>query len=124
MDLFKYSVTQNANGLARHAESRLSLISRNIANADTPGFKGADLEDFGTSFDGIAMKATRAGHLLSPKGQAQASRTKLGTLASPNGNDISLEDQMQRMSDVRMEHELANGVYKSAMRVLRGSIGK
>ena len=44
--------------------------------------------------------------------------------ASPNGNDVSLEDQMIRAADLRMEQELAIGVWRKSLDILRASLGR
>ena len=43
---------------------------------------------------------------------------------SPNGNTVSLEDEMVKAADVRHQHELALAVYSSALNILRTSLGR
>ena len=44
------SVTRMAEQLAAHAGARLGLIARNVAQADTPGYKAVDLESFAETY--------------------------------------------------------------------------
>ena len=43
---------------------------------------------------------------------------------TPNGNSVSLEDQMMRAAEVRQEHEMALGVYSKALDILRTTVTK
>ena len=43
---------------------------------------------------------------------------------SPNGNSVSLEAEMVKTAEVRHEHEMSLGIYRSAMDILRTSIGR
>lgn len=129
MDL-NLDILKAARSLAAHSAERQSVLSENIAHADTPGYKARDLGDFATSYeamgpDGFAMRATRAGHLRDKPRQHDAeilTQTAFGA-ESPNGNTVSLEDQMMRSAEVRQSHDLALGVYRKSLDILRISIG-
>ena len=43
---------------------------------------------------------------------------------SPNGNTVSLEQEMVKMADVRKDHEMALAIYRNASGILRASLGK
>ena len=43
---------------------------------------------------------------------------------TPNGNSVSLEDQMMRAAEVRQEHDLAIGTYAKSMEILRSTISR
>ena len=73
------SLTRMAEALADHAAARLGLIARNVAQADTPGYKAMDLADFSAAYlESGAMRATLPGHFTSAMTastpMAQASR--------------------------------------------------
>ena len=42
----KLELTRMAQGLAAHAGARMGVIAKNVANADTPGYKAQDIPDF------------------------------------------------------------------------------
>ncbi|MHA3914349.1 FlgB family protein [Halovulum sp. GXIMD14793] len=119
-----------ARGLASHAADRQGLIAENIANADTPGYKARDLASFSEAYQGdgpgrLQLKATRLGHLqpdYTPHNAAVEVDSVFGA-ESPNGNTVSLEDQMMRSVAVRHQHELALGVYRKSLDILRISLG-
>ena len=129
MDL-NLSILGLARGLSEHAAARQSVIARNVANADTPGYKAQDIvpfsEAYGDRAAGTALRATRAGHFEDP-GTAARYRVEAATVfgaESPNGNDVSLEDQMMRSVAAQQSHELALGVMRKSLDILSMTIGR
>ena len=86
------------------------------------------MPDFGTAYreanSGIALRATRPGHIGS-EGTAPdfVSRTVRGA-ASPDGNTVSVETEMVKAVEVRQDHEMALAIYRSVSDVLRTSLGR
>lgn len=117
-----------ASALARHATQRQSLIAENVANADTPGYRRRDLESFAETYDGgtdARMRATRPGHFQTFAAEADGFHVvQAGGGMSPNGNDVSLEDEMVRAASVRQDHDMALSVYRASLSVLRASLGR
>ncbi|MBR28346.1 MAG: flagellar basal body rod protein FlgB [Rhodobacteraceae bacterium] len=122
-----------AESLASFASARQTVLSRNVAHADTPGYRAQDLTPFSQTYqameaseDGLAFRphATRAGHFdrsAEPSGAETIREASRGAV-SPNGNDVSLEDQMVRASETRLQHELALGVWRKSLDILRAAI--
>ncbi|UWR03092.1 FlgB family protein [Ruegeria conchae] len=122
------NVFKTAYAMATHAGQRQAVISRNMANADTPGYKPRDIEAFQTKFENtgreVAMTATRAGHLHGdPHQQPWAEYTTTET-GDPNGNGVSLEEEMLKAVEVKRQHDRALAIYKSSIGVLRTSLGR
>ncbi|WP_229704398.1 FlgB family protein [Gemmobacter aquaticus] len=115
-------------GFARHAGARQAEIARNMAHADTPGFKARDMPPFAEVYgaaQGQGMLATRPGHLGSAKGPEGAAVARVdGSAASPDGNTVSIEREMVRAAEVRQDHAMALSIYQSVSNILRGSLGK
>ncbi|MEL6365336.1 MAG: hypothetical protein AAFR11_10920 [Pseudomonadota bacterium] len=120
------ALLKNASELSHYAVARHRVVGENIANADTPGFRARDLEPFSVEKPSEpAMRATRVGHIASAS--ADAGRYSIvtadgGDVLSPNGNSVSLEEQMLLAGDARRQHSLATSIYKKAMDILRTSI--
>ena len=114
-----------ASSLARHASGRQELVARNVANADTPGYRARDLADFrGTYEAGLGLRQTREGHMAA-RGGADGARTVLdGGQTSPNGNDVSIEGEMVRATDIKRQHDMALAVYKGSLDLLRTALGR
>ena len=117
-----------ARALGQHAADRHNLVARNLANADTPDFKAKDLASFEDSYrhdDGAAMRVTNARHIQTPDWSPATTRvvTDAGG-ASPNGNSVSIETEMLKAAELKRSHDLSLGVYRSAMNLMRTSIGR
>ncbi len=123
------NIFQLASQSAAHATQRQALIAQNTANADTPGYKARDITPFAESFQSgsnMALRATRAGH-LQPSGGSGRAEVVIDSLfgaESPNGNSVSLEDQMVRAAETRQQHDLAIGIYQKSLQILRTSMGR
>ncbi len=119
-----------ASGLASHSTTRQTVIAENIANADTPGYRARDVGGFAESFErtvpAFEARATRPGHLAfgdTSRG-FEVREAALPGAETPNGNSVSLEDQMVRAAEIRQRHDLAIGVYQKSLDVLRTSLGR
>ena len=121
------NLTRMAAALADHAASRMDQVARNVAQADTPGYKAMDLPDFAQVYDAGpqgGMRATRAGHITTARSTAQAIAQPAAGEAQPNGNTVSLEREMVKSASVRQEHDMALAVYSHARDILRASLGR
>lgn len=119
-----------ASALASHAGARQSIIARNIANSETPGFQARDLAAFSDSYENggtrEALRTSRAGHVqmpLQPAGAALVETVVPGD-AAPNGNTVSIETEMMKASEVRLQHDMALSVYRSGIDLLRAGLGR
>ncbi len=125
----KLEIFRMAIGMASHAAARQNVIAKNVANADTPGYRSQDISPFSAVYrennGDVEMRATRPGHLSAPVTD-QFGFTPMTTTdpASPNGNSVSLETEMVRAAEVRQEHEMALSIYSASLNILRTSLGK
>ena len=120
-------VFQTASAMARHAGRRQTLVAQNIANADTPGYQARHIAAFSETYakdPAQTMRATRPGHMgTGPPGTT--ARPEPGTdEPAPNGNAVTLEQEMLNAVEVAREHRRAVTVYRSAMDIIRMSIGR
>lgn len=120
------NVFRTAIAMARHAGAAQAASAQNIANSDTPGYRGLDLPAFTESFrqTPAAMRATRARHLNPPPGgDSGPDMTRRRRPADPNGNTVSLEQEMLTAVDAQRAHERALAIYRSNLTLLRASLG-
>ena len=129
MDL-NLNVLRLASGLATHAAQRQALIAENMANSDTPGFRARDLPDFGAVLDravpAFTAKLTRPEHIAFGADAILGAEPRPDAIEgadAPNGNSVSIGDQVMRAANVRQSHEMAMGVYSKSLEILRASIG-
>ena len=106
-------------GLLRSRLDQLSerqrLISENIANASTPGYRPRDVDTSGfermvasaSGGGGLQMTRTKAGH-MSPGGGGSGGVnivTRDDSETTIDGNAVVLEEQMSAAAQTRMEFE-------------------
>ncbi len=127
LDVFKIS-----HAMAVHAATRQSAIAQNIANADTPGFQAREVASFKEflrpqqrNSSAAALRATRDRHL---NGHSSANKPAVFQAevqgSAPNGNSVSLEEEMLKAVEVQRQHERALSIYKSSLGVLRTTLGR
>lgn len=116
-----------ARAMTDHAARRQIVVARNIANADTPEYQARDLEGFEDSYRPDTMdemRTTRMRHIARPDwSPAGARETPIKGGSSPNGNSVTLEEEMLKAAETKREHELSLGIYRSALDLFRTSIG-
>jgi len=121
-----------------------SVLSENIANADTPGFSAKELkkQDFsslvnsfeGGSGSGGASSSTSAGQMKRTSnrhygassgsgGEIKTQNLKDGE-KSLSGNSVVLEEEMLKLADNQMEHGMVVNLYKKNMQLLKIAMGK
>lgn len=124
----KLNIFNMAQSLAKYSAARQSIIAENVANADTPGYRARDLASFSDTYGADAstpMRATRPGHFLtsdSTTQEPQAQTVYRPGAQSPNGNSVSIEQEMFAAASAKQEHDQALAVYRSALSVLRASV--
>ena len=125
--LDRIGIMRMAGQMSAHAAARQASVARNVANADTPGYRAKDLRDFTESYTapGAAMRATRPLHLASGSDVgAGRALVDAGGEPSPNGNTVSLEDEMVRSADAKREFDLSLAVMQSGLNLMRTAIGR
>jgi len=121
LELFRVS-----GQMATHAGARQAVVARNIANADTPGYRAQAIAPFNESYTAgtaSAMRATRASHIGGGMARLSSATTEVATEPAPNGNSVSLEQELLRGIDTQREHSRALAIYRHTMTVLRTAIG-
>lgn len=124
----RFEMIRMAQAMGRHASQRQGIVARNIANADTPGYRARDLERFEDSYRRQdrtqALRVSDPRHLTTPDWAAVTRSVTTDSGMSPNGNSVSLEDEMLKAAELKREHELSLGIYRSALNLMRTSIGR
>jgi flagellar basal-body rod protein FlgB len=123
-----------------YLSERQKVIAQNVANADTPEYQPRDLKayTFQASMNaqatgqpyrggpvsqptqGVQMVATSAAH-MAPLKPASVWRAPEGpdSETTLDGNSVTLEDQMLKMTDARMNYDAAVGFYQKSMALLK-----
>lgn len=123
----KLQITAMAQALASHAGSRMGLIAQNVANADTPGFKAMDLPSFAETYraaDPEVLRQTRPGHLGGFEDSPLATPRRSSGAEAPNGNSVSVEEEMVKAAGARQDHDMALAIYRNSSDIIRASLGR
>jgi flagellar basal-body rod protein FlgB len=97
------------------AAKRQSLITSNIANVDTPGYRTKDID-----FQGELSRAL----------QGQVDQTEPfvqevpGLVTRPDGNNVSVDREGMLLSEVQLQFGIAEQLLKSQFRNLRLAINE
>jgi flagellar basal-body rod protein FlgB len=108
---------------------RQRLIAQNVANADTPGYRPQDLRPFGFQAHMAAAATGGAGqpvrtdkaHLSGTVRRIAPHRAVEGkdSEVTLDGNAVSLEEQMLKMAEARIDYDAAIGFYQKSMGLVR-----
>lgn len=104
---------------------RQQIISQNLANADTPGYKAKKVLPL-KPMNSIGLKTTSPTHITTT-GWSGSSRiiednnTRYETL---DGNTVVVEDQMLEMNKNNLEHRMTLGMLQKMTGLMRTAIGK
>lgn len=114
------------------AARRQEVLARNVANADTPGYKPSDLKPL--DFKKALAETTAAARpvVTNPMHVAYAPAARPTDMAeieapfeaSPNGNAVNLEQQMQLVGETRSAYELTTSLLAKHMKMLKLSLGR
>jgi flagellar basal-body rod protein FlgB len=110
---------------------RQDILSQNVANADTPGYTARDLKplDFEQALSGAAsggtLLTTNSRHFsMSPtQNSVFEDHETPDQESSPNGNSVSLEQEMIKVSDTQAQFAAAANIYAKAMSLMKTAIG-
>lgn len=123
-------------GRLGYLQERQRVISENVANSDTPGYRPQDLKPFTVKAadspqagGSVALAAPAAGAMINGVGTTQ---TSSGTDYTPevtpdsetqlNGNQVVLEEEMMKLTDARMSYDAAIGFYQKSLGMLELAI--
>jgi flagellar basal-body rod protein FlgB len=132
MDIDKVTLSDVAMAKLDWAAKRARVLAQNIANADTPGYKARDLDKF-TFKDAlqaavpVTVARTNPQHLNGtiPQQSRFAVRVSRKTSEqSPDGNNVVLEEQMQKISDAKGAYSTAVTLMTAEDRLMKLAIGK
>jgi len=121
------NILKMATAMARHAAERHKVLSENLANADTANYKAKDLEPFADAYSRFAKRSemsSKLGSNLDPLATWHAETINTQGAMSPNGNNVSIEDQMMRSIEAQGDHQAATAIYKKAMNIMRLTLGR
>jgi flagellar basal-body rod protein FlgB len=119
-------------GLFRLAERRLNwvdqrqaVLAQNVANVNTPGYKAQDLSPFAATLaaQDASLTMTNPAHLAGTTSAANG-HEEPGNGKAPNGNTVSMEEQLGKVADTSSTQELVTNLYHKYQDLFRDVLGK
>jgi len=111
---------------------RQSVLSENVANANTPQYKEKDLAP--VSFkdlmaqpaEPVRAAVTNPMHISPEVEPVRFDEVKVQRPeeSKPDGNEINVEDQMQKIGDIKGDYELAVNLMMKHINMLKTAIDK
>ena len=117
----------------RWHQTRQTLLAENVANAETPGYRGKDLKAFSVedrmpavSTATMVTTATQPAHfsVTGSAGGSFASRELNNFEITPEGNGITLEDEMMKVAGNQVDYQTITALYTRSLKLIRTALGK
>jgi len=111
-------------------EKRAEILSQNLANADTPGYKARDLDFKSLINQALEMKSapnmnrTSAGHMSTAEALASDSSLLYRTPMQPSidGNTVDTDIEMAQFAKNTMDFQASLTFLQSRFRGLKGAL--
>jgi len=117
---------------------RQRVIAQNIANSETPGFKARMVEDADFS-DLLGSASSGSIRVAKPRVELTAGMKGLGAIqpagagivldkdiseTKPDGNNVTLEDQLLKLGQVQADFTAMTNLYRKQLSMLKTAVGK
>ena len=104
---------------------RQAVLAQNVANANTPGYQPRDVAPFSAALGAAsaALAVTDPGHIQPQAGTAGLSRARPRE-RQPDGNAVSLEDQLMKVADTSSAQDLVTNLYHKYLGMFRAALGR
>ena len=114
-------------------QARQGLLAENVANAETPGYRGRDLKAYGfeehmrsLSTAKLETAATQAAHfrVMGTESDGFGPRSSNGFEVTPEGNAVSLEDEMMKVTSNQLDYQTITAIYQRSVKILKTALGR
>ncbi|MCB9994160.1 MAG: flagellar basal body rod protein FlgB [Hyphomicrobiaceae bacterium] len=114
-------------------QTRQTILAENVANAETPGYLGRDLNAFrfadvldNQSTASVTTVATNPTHFSVGNTETDGfGPRRMGAFEiTPEGNAVVLEDEMMKVASNQMDYQTAASLYSRSLRLLRTALGR
>jgi flagellar basal-body rod protein FlgB len=129
LTLFKMALTK-----MDWASQRQKVLAQNVANADTPDYKGRDLKklDFKKILEGTTpapVKVLQTNPLHQPgtipqQEQFRAQAPFKPYEESPDQNEVTVEDQMEKVGQTRADYTTAVSLMEAQLKMFKTALDK
>jgi flagellar basal-body rod protein FlgB len=132
MDLNSLKLFKMATTRMDWAAQRQKVLSQNVANADTPNYRPKDLKELNfkdvlrsSGAAPVNVARTNVNHLkgtIPEQDTFRANGERKTFEESPDGNQVVIEEQMQKVGSTRSEYNTAVTLMQVHMRMLTTAV--
>jgi len=117
----------------RWHQTRQGLLAENVANAETPGYRGRDLAQYNfaerasaSSSATLSTTVTQPLHIaVTSSGEAAFGAQRMANFeVTPEGNGITLEDEMMKVTTNMIDYQAATSVYQKSLKIIKTALGR
>jgi len=109
-------------------DQRQALLAKNIANVSTPAFKPQDLESFAKTLSGLSglePVQTQPNHMTgTASGALRPALAERPKAKAPDGNAVSLDEQLVKVADTETTQTLVTTIYKKYFALFNTALGR
>jgi flagellar basal-body rod protein FlgB len=101
--------------------TRQAAIASNVANINTPGFKGVDVQPFAAVLNGggSRLAATHVGHV---GGSRAGSALQSGIKQVSSGQAVEIERELMKAGEVQRAYDLNAAIVKSFHKMILSTV--
>ena len=117
----------------RHLSERQRIVAQNIANSETPGYKGREVDapDF-SELLARTGNARSSAKVAKPRIALTSTMTALGAREpesgrvrlDKDGNNVTLEDQLLKMGQIQTDFTTMTNLYRKQMALMKTALGR
>ncbi len=119
-------VCQLASQRTQWLSTRETLVAGNVANANTPGYRAADLQPFSAVLNStqVSMATTSPLHMAPTSEELNAARTVEGEPSDGtiSGNTVRLEQEMMKLGDVNREYTMSTNIKRALHQMMMSTL--
>ena len=106
--------------------TRQQVLAANVANSDTPGFKPKDVSPFAERLAQVTMHVnhTDPAHFVLDAGAEAAGASVIDHEQAPDGNAISLQQQLTEIAGNDSDQRMATNLYAKVMQMYSTALGR
>ncbi len=131
MDVGNLKLFQMALTKMNWASQRQKLLSQNVVNANTPEYRPTNLKEIDFRRElrkttPVRVAMTNPAHMkgtVPDREDYRERRVPRNFEVSPDGNQVILEEQMQKVGDTRGDYNIAVTLMQSHMKMLKTALG-
>jgi flagellar basal-body rod protein FlgB len=117
----------------QNLSERQRVVATNIANSETPGYKAREVSE-----PNFASLVGGSGMIAAPRVQLTDRMKGLGAIqpigtglildkditeTKPDGNNVTLEDQLLKMGEIQADFTAMTGLYRKQVSMLKTAVG-